>query len=162
MAANGSCASASCRSALRWRPPPSGPTSSSAIVDSRRLAAIFPSPVRVVPKRFGCCLRGTPRSCEPKMIPKPGNQRGFTLIELMVVTGLSTVVIGLIVATLISQQKNHITQDALVDMQQSLRAAMEVMGGDLQMAGYDPTGNAGATFLIADRAELQFQMDRNG
>lgn len=96
------------------------------------------------------------------MIPRPGNQRGFTLIELMVVTGLSTVVIGLIVATLISQQKNHITQDALVDMQQSLRAAMEVMGGDLQMAGYDPTGNAGATFLIADRAELQFQLDRNG
>jgi type IV pilus assembly protein PilW len=96
------------------------------------------------------------------MIPKPGNQRGFTLIELMVVTGLSTMAIGLVVATLISQQKNHITQDALVDMQQNLRAAMEVMGGDLQMAGYDPTGSAGARFLIADRAELQFQMDRNG
>jgi type IV pilus assembly protein PilW len=96
------------------------------------------------------------------MISKPGRQSGFTLIELMVALGVSTVIIGLVVATLISQQKNHVTQDALVDMQQSLRAAMEVLGGDLQMAGYDPTGNAGATFLIADRAELQFQLDRNG
>ena len=96
------------------------------------------------------------------MIPKPSNQRGFTLIELLVAVGLSTVVIGLVVATLISQQKNHMTQDALVDMQQGIRAAMEVMGGDMQMAGYDPTGSAGARFLIADRSELQFQLDRNG
>jgi type IV pilus assembly protein PilW len=96
------------------------------------------------------------------MIPIPSNQRGFTLIELLVAVGLSTVIIGLVVATLISQQKNHMTQDALVDMQQGMRAAMEVMGGDLHMAGYDPTGNAGARFLIADRAELQFQLDRNG
>jgi type IV pilus assembly protein PilW len=96
------------------------------------------------------------------MILKPSNQGGFTLIELMVAIGLSTVIIGLVVATLISQQKNHITQDALVDMQQNLRAAMELMGSDLQMAGYDPTGNAGGAFLIANRAELQFQLDRNG
>ena len=96
------------------------------------------------------------------MISKTRNQRGFSLIEIMVALGMSTVIIGLVVATLISQQKNHVTQDTLVDMQQNLRAAMEVLGGDLQMAGYDPTGNAGATFLIADRAELQFQVDRNG
>jgi len=30
------------------------------------------------------------------------------------------------------------------------------------MAGYDPTGTAGASILIADTAELQFQIDRNG
>jgi type IV pilus assembly protein PilW len=94
--------------------------------------------------------------------PKPASRSGFTLIELMVAMFISTVVIGLIVATLFSQQKNHVTQDALVDMQQSMRAAFEVMGSDLKMAGYDPTGNAGATFLVADRSELQLQMDLNG
>jgi type IV pilus assembly protein PilW len=94
--------------------------------------------------------------------PKTGSQSGFTLVELMVAMVISSVVLGLIVATLFSQQKNHVTQDALVDMQQSMRAAFEVMGSDLKMAGYDPTGNAGATFLVADRSELQLQMDLNG
>jgi type IV pilus assembly protein PilW len=94
--------------------------------------------------------------------PKQVRQSGFTLVELMVAMAISSVVLGLVVATLYSQQKNHVTQDALVDMQQSVRAALEVMGSDLKMAGYDPTGTAGATFLIADRAELQFQVDLNG
>jgi type IV pilus assembly protein PilW len=94
--------------------------------------------------------------------PKIGNHNGFTLVELMVAMAISSVVLGLVVATLYSQQKNHVTQDALVDMQQSVRAALEVMGSDLKMAGYDPTGMAGATFLVADRAELQFQVDLNG
>lgn len=94
--------------------------------------------------------------------PKIGSHSGFTLVELMVTMVISSIVLGLTVATLYSQQKNHVTQDALVDMQQSLRAALEVMGSDLKMAGYDPTGNSGAAILVADRAELQFQMDFNG
>jgi type IV pilus assembly protein PilW len=90
------------------------------------------------------------------------DQKGFSLIEVMVAMALSGVVLGLIVATFFSQQKTHVTQDVVVDMQQNLRAALELMGSDLKMAGYDPTGSAGASFLIADRAELQFQLDRNG
>ena len=101
-------------------------------------------------------------SREMTATPKQGGDNGFTLVELMVAMVISTVVLGLIVASLFSQQKNHVTQDALVDMQQSLRAALEVMGSDLKMAGYDPIGSAGAAFLVADRAELQFQLDRNG
>jgi type IV pilus assembly protein PilW len=89
-------------------------------------------------------------------------QNGFSLIEVMVVMALSGVVLGLIVATFYSQQKTHVTQDVVVDMQQNLRAALEVMGSDLKMAGYNPTGSAIAGFLIADRAELEFQVDRNG
>jgi type IV pilus assembly protein PilW len=79
----------------------------------------------------------------------------------MVAMALSAVVLGLIVSTFYSQQKNHVTQDVIVDMQQNLRAAMEILGSDLKMAGYDPTGFAGSSFLVADRAELQFQLDRN-
>lgn len=87
---------------------------------------------------------------------------GFSLIEVMVAMTIATIAIGLVVAAMISQQKNHITQEKLVDMQQGLRAAMDVLGFELKMAAYDPTGTAGASILIADAAELQFQIDRNG
>jgi type IV pilus assembly protein PilW len=87
---------------------------------------------------------------------------GFSLIEVMVAMTIATIVIGVVIVAMISQQKNHITQERLVDMQQGLRAAMEVIGSELKMAGYDPTGTVGASISIANKAELQFQIDRNG
>ena len=91
-----------------------------------------------------------------------GGKQGFSLIEAIVALAMASTAIGLVVVALVSQQKSHITQESLVDMQQGLRAAMEVIAFDLKMAGYDPAGTAGASILIADTAELQFQIDRNG
>jgi type IV pilus assembly protein PilW len=96
------------------------------------------------------------------MRKKISNKSGFSLIEVMVAMTIAAIVIGLVVAAMISQQKNHITQERLVDMQQGLRAAMEVVGSELKMVAYDPTGTAGASILMADTAELQFQIDQNG
>jgi type IV pilus assembly protein PilW len=96
------------------------------------------------------------------MIHKRSDIRGMTLIELMVAMAVSLLVLGLVVATLISQQKNKITQDQMMDMQQGVRAALEIMGTDLKMAGYNPLGTADATFLIANKAEISFQFDLNG
>jgi type IV pilus assembly protein PilW len=96
------------------------------------------------------------------MIHKRSDIRGMTLIELMVAMAVSLLVLGLVVATLISQQKNKITQDQMMDMQQGVRAALEIMGTDLKMAGYNPLGTAVATFLIANNAEILFQVDLNG
>ena len=95
------------------------------------------------------------------MVHIQSDNKGLTLVELMVAMAISLLVLGLVVASLISQQKNQITQDRMIDMQQGVRAALEIMGTDLKMAGYNPTGTAGATFLIADRAEIQFQLDLN-
>lgn len=96
------------------------------------------------------------------MIHMQSDDKGMTLIELMVAMAVSIVVLGLVVATLISQQKNKITQDQMMDMQQGVRAALEIMGTDLKMAGYNPLGTADATFLIANKAEISFQFDLNG
>jgi type IV pilus assembly protein PilW len=79
----------------------------------------------------------------------------------MVAMAVSIVIIGLVVSTLAFQQKNMITQDRMIDMQQGVRAALEIMGTALKMAGYNPTGTASATFLIANRAEIQFRVDWN-
>ena len=88
--------------------------------------------------------------------------RGFTSIELLVALSMSIIVMTAIVTSLFSQQKVHMTQDRLIEMQQDLRAAVYLFGADVKMAGYDPTGDANATFLTADQAEIQFQIDRNG
>jgi type IV pilus assembly protein PilW len=95
------------------------------------------------------------------MIHIQSDNKGVTLVELMVAMVISLVVLGLVIASLISQQKNQITQDRMTDMQQGVRAALEIMGTDLKMAGYDPTGTAAATFLIADKAEIHLQLDLN-
>jgi type IV pilus assembly protein PilW len=88
--------------------------------------------------------------------------RGFTAIELLVALSMSIIVLAAIVSSLFSQQKVHMTQERLIDMQQDLRSAVYLFGADVKMAGYDPTGSAHASFLIADQAEIQFQIDRNG
>ena len=89
-------------------------------------------------------------------------EQGFTLIELLVVVALVGIVMAGIYSTYASQQKSYITQDQVAAMQQNLRAAMYYMGREIRMAGYDPTGSAGAAIMIANVAELQFTIDENG
>ena len=96
------------------------------------------------------------------MLARLQTSRGFTLIELLVALSMSIIVLAALVSSLFSQQKVHMTQDRLIEMQQDLRSAVYLFGADVKMAGYDPTGGANATFLIADQAEIQFQIDRNG
>jgi type IV pilus assembly protein PilW len=95
------------------------------------------------------------------MTKKGIGKSGFSMIELMVAMTIAVIVVGVTVGAMVSQQKNHVTQASLVDLQQGLRAAMEVVGSELKMAAYDPTGTAGAAITVADTAELQFQIDRN-
>ena len=96
------------------------------------------------------------------MCAKLNTSRGFTSVELLVALSMSIVVLAAIVSSLFSQQKVHLTQERLIEMQQDLRSAVYLFGADVRMAGYDPTGSADAAFLIADQAEIQFQIDRNG
>ena len=96
------------------------------------------------------------------MLAKVQTIRGFTSIELLVALSMSIVVLAAIVSSLFSLQKVHMTQERLIEMQQDLRSAVYLFGSDVKLAGYDPTGAANATFLIADQAEVQFQIDRNG
>jgi type IV pilus assembly protein PilW len=90
------------------------------------------------------------------------NKKGFTLIELLIAMVVSSVVMAVIYATYMSQLRSHITQQQVIEMQQNARVAMYTMERDIRLAGYDPTGATGATILVADDAEIQFQVDRNG
>lgn len=89
------------------------------------------------------------------------NKKGFTLLELLVALAISSIVMAAIYSTYQAQLRSHITQQALVAMQQNARAAMFAMEREIKMAGYDPSGDADAKILIADAAQIKFQIDRN-
>ena len=74
----------------------------------------------------------------------------------MAITG---VVMASIYSAYYSQQKSYNTQDLIVAMQQNLRAAMFHMEGEIRMAGYDPTGRAGAGIVSASANSINVTMD---
>jgi type IV pilus assembly protein PilW len=64
------------------------------------------------------------------------NKKGFTLIELLIAMAISGIVAGAIFTAFQSQQKSYLIQDQVTEMQQNLRAGMDIMVRDIRMAGY--------------------------
>ncbi|NWG02560.1 MAG: prepilin-type N-terminal cleavage/methylation domain-containing protein [Syntrophaceae bacterium] len=71
---------------------------------------------------------------------KRSNQKGITLIELLVALVICAMVIAGIYRLFIVQSKAYTVQDQVVEIQQNIRSAMEVLLRDLRMAGYDSDG----------------------
>jgi type IV pilus assembly protein PilW len=90
------------------------------------------------------------------------SEKGFTLVELLVAILASLVVLGAIAATFIIQDRSYNRESQVVDVQENARAGMHMITQLLAMAGYDPTGTAGASLLTAASDEIRFTMDLNG
>jgi prepilin-type N-terminal cleavage/methylation domain-containing protein len=75
-------------------------------------------------------------------------QKGFTIIELMIVLVISAVVTAAVYAIFITQQKTYAIQTGVTDMQQNARAALMLMVRDLRMAG----AGVGSSFSVQDYA----------
>ena len=80
----------------------------------------------------------------------PRNQRGFTLIEIMVALALSGMVMAGIAATYHFQARSYVTQSEVTDTVQSARAAIYFLERELRMAGADPTERSDASILQAN------------
>jgi len=65
------------------------------------------------------------------------NMKGITLIELMVALAICGIVIGGIYRVFIAQSKAYVVQDQIVETQQNIRSAMEILLKDLRMAGFN-------------------------
>jgi type IV pilus assembly protein PilW len=61
--------------------------------------------------------------------------KGVTLIELMVALVISAILVGGTYSIFISQQRTYISQDQIVGAQQDGRAALIMMAKDIRMAG---------------------------
>lgn len=64
------------------------------------------------------------------------NSRGLTLIELMIALLIGMIVLGALTATFILQRKAYNTQEQIIEMTQIARAAMDMIGREVHMAGY--------------------------
>ncbi len=65
------------------------------------------------------------------------NKKGITLIELLVAFVICAMVVGGMYRVFVSQTRAYTIQDQVVEVQQNIRSAMEILLRDLRMAGYD-------------------------
>ena len=62
--------------------------------------------------------------------------KGFTLVELLIVCGMLGIVMGAIFTLYQTHQRSAYTQEEVVEVQQNLRIAMDSIARDLRMAGF--------------------------
>ena len=90
------------------------------------------------------------------------SEKGFTLVELLAAMVPALLVLGAVTSTLIMQNRSHEQQAQIVEMQENVRAGMQMMTRELVMAGYDPTRTIGAGIVSAGPSSIRFTMDLNG
>jgi type IV pilus assembly protein PilW len=86
---------------------------------------------------------------------------GFTLIELLVAMAIASIVLAAVVTTYVLQVRSKNTQAVLTDMNQTARAALEIMNREIGFAGYDSMRTADAGIQVARSNQLDITMDIN-
>lgn len=92
------------------------------------------------------------RSCELFMTKPPIaysiENKGFTLVELMIAMAIGGIIMAAVMTAFISQHTSYIAQDEVVEMQQNAKIALDMLTRDIRSAGYDPN-NLGAGITVA-------------
>ena len=83
---------------------------------------------------------------------------GFTLVELMIALTVGGVIMAGVMTAFMSQHRSYLAQDDVVEMQQNIRVAMDMLVRDVRSAGYDPNG-LGAAITVAGPNTLIFTRD---
>lgn len=87
-------------------------------------------------------------------------QRGYTLVELMVAVVLTSIVTVAIYKAYVSVTTAYEVQDQVVELQQNSRVAIDRMAREIRMAGYDSKETASAGFVATtDADDINFTMD---
>ena len=97
-------------------------------------------------------------------------ERGFTLVELLIAMTIGLIILTALSSTFLLQRDIYDDQEQIVEMVQTTRAAMDMMSGEIRMAGYDPKGTmqrsdpTGAKFvgIPYDANKLEIYADLNG
>jgi prepilin-type N-terminal cleavage/methylation domain-containing protein len=94
------------------------------------------------------------------------NQKGLTLVELLIAMVVSLIAMGLAYTTYSAQQRAYTNEQLVLDMQQNARSALAFMRREIRMAGYNPLGPSGTGvvdgFKTVRRDRLGFTLDSNG
>lgn len=65
------------------------------------------------------------------------NNRGMTVMELIIALAITSVVVLAVMKAYITQHENYMIQDDIVDIQQNVRASIDEISRNIRMAGYD-------------------------
>lgn len=79
-----------------------------------------------------------------------GDQRGLTLLELLVASVIGLIVVASAFELYLTQHRNWLIQDGVTDAQHAARASIKMLSGHIRMAGYGLREEIGA--LEADNA----------
>jgi type IV pilus assembly protein PilW len=82
---------------------------------------------------------------------KTNQQKGITIIEVMVALALSLIILAGVMHIFISNKQTYRVQEAFARLQESGRFATHFLTKDLRMAGY--TGCGGKTLDVSNRAD---------
>jgi type IV pilus assembly protein PilW len=99
------------------------------------------------------------RAIEERRKPAAGSG-GFTLMETLVALCLGVLVIGGLASFFRTQGQALKSREGVVEMHQSLRAAMAVMIGELRMAGFNPLRRIPLGIAAAGSDSITFRLDR--
>lgn len=88
--------------------------------------------------------------------------RGFTLMELLVAMGLTTVVMVAIFSAYRYQMYAIKGQDIQLELQQAGRDIIDLMTREIRMAGYNPTCAAFSAVVAGATDSFRFQFDKDG
>ncbi len=74
------------------------------------------------------------------------NNKGLTIIELLVTLVISSLIMGAAIAFHLANQRLFVKDEALVEIRSSVRGALDIIVSDLRLAGYNPTQAVAPTF----------------
>lgn len=94
-------------------------------------------------------------------MPGPRVDAGFTMIELLLVIGVISIVLGAIVGSFDNMSRFFTRENVKADTQKKARFGLDFMIQDIQLAGLNPHEMAGGGILLATPTSLQLASDLN-
>ncbi len=86
------------------------------------------------------------------------NNKGFSLVELMVVIVVAGLLMSSVYSLMFTQQKSYQVQEQTLEVQQGMRSGMDLLVYELRMAGYETNNSQGAGITDAQATSVTFTM----
>ena len=77
-----------------------------------------------------------------------GNQRGFTLVELMAAVLITVVIVAATMTTVVTSNRANVVNSQVADTQQNVRLAIDLLGRDIKLAGFNYNATDPATMAV--------------
>ncbi|MBS0171715.1 MAG: prepilin-type N-terminal cleavage/methylation domain-containing protein [Nitrospira sp.] len=76
------------------------------------------------------------------------NQRGFTLVELMAAVLITVVIVAAMMTTVVTSNRANVVNSQVADTQQNVRLAIDLLGRDIKLAGFNYNATDPATTAV--------------